>query len=553
MSLDGRFLKHLAAELDQQLKTGRLQKVSQLGKTDFLFAIRAHNQNQKLYMSLSTSLARVNLTTRNYPSDYTPGGFCMFLRKHLEGSIIRHIRTLNDDRILEIECEGKNDIGDLVTLYLVMEMFSRYTNLILLDETRSIINAFNHVSPFDKSSRTIVGGIPYPLPDVDKVAPDDYPSIRTFLSEERTYKELVEEIQGISPLFAKYVVEQANHHPKKLFDVYQKANEEAVVPTMTTKGKTDFYYFDIFSKNQRTYASLSELLDVYYDEASSLERVKQIHKYLNTFTKRELKRKKNKLEKLSNDLETAKNNDIWRIKGDILITDQHKIHRGDSHYNGHSYELDQPVEIELDQLLTPIQNANKYYTKYKKQKTAVQHIENQIAITKDEIVYLDDLVSQIDNTHDLNDLLEIQDELGHQGFLPKKKASKSKKKPNFDLYYDVLGTAIAVGKNNLQNNYLTHTYAHKDDWWFHVKGQTGSHVIVRAADELPEETIRTAALLAAYYSKSRHSGSVPVDFTRVRHIKKVPGTLGSFVTYTHHRTIYIDPDPEEVAALTKKK
>ncbi|HPJ23736.1 MAG TPA: NFACT family protein [Bacillota bacterium] len=552
MSLDGRFLSLLAQELDEKLKTGRLQKISQLGKTDFLFFIRAQNQNLKLYISLSTSLARINLTKANYPSDYTPGGFCMFLRKYLEGSLIQEIKTLNDDRILQMECEGTNEIGDKVKLYLILEIFSRYTNLIVLDESRHVINAYNHISPFDNADRTIINGIEYQLPEDHKIAPRDFPSIKEYLSVERTEKEMVEQIRGISPLFARYVLKSANYNHVHVFDRYKEAIDADINPTMYMGEKTDFYHFDVFGKSQKHFSSLSSLLDDYYLEASSIERVKQIHKYLNTFTKQELKRKKNKLEKLAKDLENALNNDLWRIKGDILITDQGLIKRGDSSYSGHSYELDQDIEIELDQLLNPVQNANKYYTKYKKQKTAVGYIEEQIEITKNQIVYLDSLIDQIANTHILGDLIEIQDELTEQGFLPRKRVSPKKGRPNYEIFVDASGIQILVGKNNIQNNYLTHKFAHKDYWWFHVQGQTGSHTIVCTKENLQESTIRLAANLSAYYSRSRLSGSVPVDYTRVRNLKKVPGNLGSFVTYTNQKTIYIDPDPMTIETLSRK-
>ena len=551
MSIDGRFLRFLSEELHQTLQTGRIQKISQLGKTDFLVMVRAQNKNQKLYISLSTSLARINISQHDYPSDYLPGGFCMFLRKHLEGSFVEQIQTLQNDRILEITFNATNEIGDRVTLYLIMEMFSRYTNLILLDAQRNILNAYKHISPFEAIDRTIVNGVSYMLPEDDKIDPDDLDSIRTFFEQEITYKDIVQNIRGTSPLFANYLLKQANHNQAKLFEVYQEIQTRPIKPTLCLGQKTEFYYIDIFTRNQRYFETLSELIDYYFKEASSLERVKQIHKYLTQFTKREYKRKKHKLEKLTVDLENAKEHDIWRIKGDTLISNQHLIQRGDNSFKGFSYELGNEIEIELDRLLNPIQNANKYYTKYKKQKTAVTHIEKQIRITKREIQYFGDLLEQIKETNSLNDLNEIQDELVTNGYLPKKKHKVQKNKPNFDTYVDEQRVKYYVGKNNLQNNYLTHKFAKKDDWWFHVKNQTGSHVLVQEADALNESIIRTAAMLAAYHSKSKLSGSVPVDYTMVKHIKKVPGKLGSYVTYTNQKTIYIDPDEAILKSLSK--
>jgi len=553
MSIDGRFLSKLAEQLNEKLGDGRIQKISQLGKTDFLFFVRANNQNHKLYISLSTSLSRINISRSNYPSDYLPGGFCMFLRKHLEGGIIKNINILNNDRIMDFAIEGINEIGDKVDLHLIMEIFSRYTNLILTDGDLSILNAFNHISPFENIDRTIVNGAIYRLPEDNKINPEDLEKVKDFFSSERSMKDIVENIRGFSPLLASYLLRKAKYNPQLVYQVYEKIMIEPVVPTMTIGEKSDFYYFDVFENNQKYFHDLSDLLDHYYSEASAVERVKQINKYLNTFVKQELKRKKTKIEKLSIDLNNALDSDIWRIKGDIIITNQQYIKRGDASHKGYSYELEQEVEIELDRLLNPIQNANRYYTKYKKQKTAVAYIEEQLEITRTQIAYLDEISGQINNTHVLADLLEIQEELSNNGFLPKKKTESKKKKPNYDSYQDPLGVTILVGKNNIQNNYLTHKFAKKDWWWFHVKNQTGSHVIVCLDAEIKEITMRVAANLAAYHSRSQFSGSVPVDYTRVRNIKKVPGNLGSYVTYTNQKTIYIDPDPDYIDNNSQKK
>ncbi len=552
MSIDGRFVKFLAQELNEKLHSGRIQKISQISKTDFLFFVRANNYNQKLYYSLSTSLARINLSNNEYPTDYIPGGFCMFLRKHIEGGIIKHIEALNDDRIMEFEVESKDDLGDQVTLYIIVEMFSRYTNMIILDSDKNIINAYKHISPFENADRTILNGVPYVLPSDERLFQDDFDGIKQIFATEITSKEIVDSIRGISPLLAKYIVEKAGHNPSKMFDIYAETFHEKLKPTITLSNRPDFYYIDLFKSDKTHFDSLSELVDYYYLEASSIERVKQVYKYINNFTKQELKRKKNKLEKLTVDLNNALHNDILRISGDVLITSQAKITKGDAVFKGYSYELEKDIEIQIDRLLSPVQNANKYYTKYKKQKIAVSYIKQQIKITKKVIIYLEDILTQISNTRNLNDLTEIQEELRSNGFLPKKKITNKKKKPNFDTYYDDTGVMILVGKNNLQNNYLTHKYAKRNYWWFHTKEQTGSHIIVAdEAEELTETTIRTAANLSAYFSKSRDSSSVPVDYTKVRNIKKVPGIFGSYVTYTNQRTIYIDPSLEEINTLKK--
>lgn len=551
MSIDGRFISSLSKELNSELHNGRIQKISQLSKSDFLFSVRANNENKKLYISLSTSLARINITERKIQSDYIPGGFCMFLRKFIERGIINKIEALNHDRIIQIEIQNKNDLGDNVKLYLVMETFSRYTNLIILDDNKKVINAYKHISPFDENDRTIVNGAIYKTPLDNKITPDNFEAIKSFFGKEISSKEIVDGIRGISPLLANFIVKQSNYNHDKMFDVYCDLYNREINPTIAFNNRAEFYYLDIFNKNQKYYSTLSKLIDSYYEEASAIERVRQIYKYLINFVKKEFKRKKNKLEKLDKDLTKALNNDILRIKGDTLMANLNNFYRGDASYTGYSYETENEIEIELDRLLAPVQNAKKYYTKYKKQKTAVKHIQGQIKITKSEIIYFDDLLIQIQNTSSLNDLLEIQNELIDNGYMSRRKKHENKKKPNFDTYIDELGIRILIGKNNIQNNYLTHKYAKKDYWWFHAKNQTGSHVVVCETGELEETTIRTAANLAAYYSKSRLSNSVPVDYTLIRNIKKVPGNLGSYVTFTNQKTIYIDPSETDLLKLKK--
>lgn len=552
MSIDGRFINKLSKELDSELNNGRIQRISQLSKSDFLMSIRVNNTNQKLYISLSTSLSRINLTDRKYNSDYIPGGFCMFLRKHLERGIILKISQLNHDRIIQMELENHNDLGDSVKLYLVMEMFSRYTNLIILNEDYKIINAYKHISPFDNLDRAIANGILYEVPEDHKLSPDDFEGIQSLFSKDISAKEIVDNIRGISPLLANYLCKEANYNNKNLFEIYQKIYYKAPNPTISFDHRTEFYYLDIFSKNKKHYENLSSLINAFYEEASGVERIKQIYKYLFNFVKRENKRKKHKLEKLSVDLNKANEHDLLRITGDTLMANLRNFYKGDATYKGYSYELNKEIDIELDRMLSPVQNANKYYTKYKKQKTAVNYIKQQIQITKEQVIYFDDLMTQIQNTQSFNDLLEIQNELISHHFMPKRKKIENKKKPNYDTYYDELGIMILVGKNNIQNNYITHKFAKKDYWWFHTKNLTGSHVVVCDVGELEETTIRTAANLSAYYSKARSSSSVPVDYTRVKYLKKVPGKLGSYVTLTNQKTIYIDPEEEIILQLKRK-
>ncbi len=537
MSIDGRFIEKLANELNDNLKNVRINKISQLGKADFLFFLSGKSN---LYISMSTALARVHLTNKKYDNLSNPGGFCMFLRKYIEKGIIIKIKSLNADRIIEIEVNNRNEIGDLTNYFIIFELFGRYANLIILNQDRHIINAYKHIHPFENDNRTIINGVSYVLPIDNKLNPHELEKIKEFFQTENiTHKTIIDNIRGVSPLLAKYIVDESKYNTTSMYEIYLDIYKQKTNPTKSDKY---FYYLDIFKSDKENFDTLSELLENQYEDFSSLDRVKQIHKYLHTFVKNNLDKDRNKLEKLSKDLNEAQNNQINRIKGDLLLQNNNLIDKTKTEVKLFSYELQEDVTIEIDRMSCPVDNANKYYSRYKKQKSAIKHIENQIELTKKEILYFDELMNQINDTHNLKDLEEIQEELINNKYLSKRKSKLKIKTPNYDVYFDSMENQIVVGKNNLQNNFLTHKLAKKDQWWFHVQNQTGSHVIVMSNEELQEETIRAAANLAALNSKSKNSSSVPVDYTKIKHIKKIPGEFGSNVIYTNQKTIYIDPD-----------
>ena len=473
----------------------------------------------------------------------------MFLRKHIEKGVIKNIETLNEDRVIQITVNNRNEIGDLKDYYLIIELFGRYANLIILDENKVIINAYQHIHPFENPDRIIVNGIKYSLPPDDKISPSDLAAISNFFNHnEISYQDIINNIRGLSPLFAKHLLKTSNYNHKNMFEVYKNLLNEESKPTESGKS---FYFLDIFQEDKRYFESLSKLLEIHYENASSLDRVKQIHKYLNTIIKNNYEKSKNKLEKLSKDLSQAKDNQINRIKGDLLLQYQHDIDKSKPEIDLYSYELEKNVNVNIDRTMSVIENANKFYTKYKKQKNAISFIEEQINLTKKDILYFENLLVQIDDNFNIKDLEEIQDELIYNKYILRKKPQNKNKKPNYDTYYDELGIPILVGKNNLQNNYITHKISKKDHMWFHVQNQSGSHTVVQSDSDLNETTIRTAANLAAYFSKSKHSSSVPVDYTKIRYVKKIPGEFGSYVSYTNQKTIYIDPDIELIKKLRK--
>ncbi|HOP56825.1 MAG TPA: NFACT family protein [Bacillota bacterium] len=556
MSMDGKFIERLCIELDNNLAGGRIQKIYQLSKTDFLFIVRTPGETKQLYVSVSTSLTRIHLSAMRYDRPENPGGFCMLLRKYLEGGIITSIKSLEGDRIIKILVENHDELGDIEDYGMYMEILGRYANIVITEKNDIIIDAFKHISPFDEVGRTIEKGAIYLPPFDGKTKTSDKEGVTAIFSYagQLNRRYLVDNIRGISPVFAEYLLREMSKPGVSGLTLLDDVQKLPINPVMMEKsGKREYYYFDIFDIGQKTFfPSLSLLLDAYFNDLGREERNRQMSKYLIQFVKRETDKLANKLEKLSQDLAKADEADIYRIKGDLILQCQNEIAKASSSHECFSYELDRNINIELDPLSSAVKNANQYFKKYRKLKNSVAYIEEQITIAKEELEYFRQLDDQIE-TASLIDLEEIRQELATRGMLRQKTGKTRKKTPNYETYTDNEGMEILVGKNNIQNDYITNRVARPNEWWFHVKNSHGAHVIARSESELKEPQIRTAANLAALFSEARNSSSVPVDYTRVKHLKKVPGTIGSFVTYTNQKTIFIDPDNAVIEHLKSKK
>lgn len=556
MSMDGRFIEKLASELNDRIGNGRINKVYQLSKSDFLFVVRSSSKTESLYLSVSPQIARIHLTDFNYDKPQSPTGFCMLLRKYLENGQIKQIESLNYDRIIQITIENSNDFGEKVIFKAIVEIMGKHANFIVTDDQYIIIDCYKHVSPFEGQQRTFLKGFKYELPIDGKLSPNDILEIKTFIetSEEHNSKTLIDKVRGLSPLFSDYVYSLAQNQFNSIVDCYQTCLNQAVVPTLIMiNGKRKFYWFNVFqSKDVQNFPSLSKLLDEIYYDMGQLDRTKQVSKNIYQLIKREYEKNKDKLEKLSRELEKAKESEFIRIKADLIIQHQNELNKGMNEFTVFSYETNKDESIQLDRLLTPLENAKQYYKRYKKTKTSINHLHEQITHTIAEIQYFELLMVQIE-TASLNDLNEIIEELKLNKYIHEKPTRTKKQLPHYDTYYTSEGTPIIVGKNNIQNEYITHTLGKHFETWFHTKDIPGSHVLVRKEPPLSEEDIRTAAMLAAYFSQARDSSSVPVDYTLIKHVKKIPGIKGSFVSYSSQKTIFIDPEKSFINSLKNKK
>jgi len=546
MAFDGIVLNAVTKKLKEEIESGRISKLYAISQYELLMVIRAHNKNKKFLVSIHPTYARIQLTNLDYPTPDFPDAMTMLMRKHMEGSFIEKIEQIGLDRIVKMTLRGRNEFKDQVTLYLYIEIMGKHSNFTLTDENNRIIECLKRVSP-SESMRFLQPGITYHLPPlIEKKNPftQDYiPSDNLIKIYEGFSKDLAVEV--------KYRIEKGESF-QSIMSQLESSEHLYIIKT----AKKDYYHIiplTNISENAACYP-LFEGLDLFYDSLDQRDRIKQQTNDLMRYIKNEYTKNVNKLHKLEKTLFDSQNSDDYRIKGDLLYASLDKVHKGmkevvvDNYYDGTK------MTIELDVRFDGKGNANRYYNKYQKAKNSLKVLEEQIRLTKEEIDYFDTLNTSIEQA-DYYDALEIKEELEGLGYLKKKqvkKLHKKKKEPHYTTFITKDGIAIYVGKNNLQNDYLTFKKANRFDMWFHVKDMPGSHVIVHSQN-LDEYTIRLAAKIAAYYSKGRLSSSVPVNYAQVRTLKKPHSNRPGLVLLSNYKTIYIDPDDTFLTEVMKKK
>lgn len=566
MSYDGFFTKGMTEELSSTITGGRITKIHQPFKNELILIIRAGRKNHKLLLSAHPSYARVQLTDEEYDNPSDAPMFCMLLRKHLEGYILEKIEQPGLERMIVFEIKGRNEIGDLTQKLLIVEIMGKHSNIILVDKERNMIfDCIKHVPPALNSYRTLLPGHPYVMPpEQNKVNPfnelDKGLSYIDYMAG-RIDKQLVNQFAGVSPLLAKEITHRAglvNREtvPQAFGQIIDQMERSEYEPTLIHTGtKEVFYLLELkhLAGEIKSYPSLSSLLDRYYFGKANRDRVKQQAHDLERFLQNEKEKNDKKLVKLIETLDDSDKANEYKRRGELITGHIYALKKGmtEAELTDYYDEQQPTILVELNPRKTPSENAQWYFSKYQKAKNARIYVQEQIKLTKREIEYLDNLIHQM-NTASPKDLQEIREELEEGGYIKKRKAKKKVKKkdtkPILDTYRSSDGTEILVGKNNKQNEYLTNKLAAKNHLWFHTKDIPGSHVVIRD-DDPSEETIKEAAVLAAYYSKARNSSRVPVDSTLIRHVKKPAGSKPGYVIYDNQTTYFVTPDEELVLSL----
>jgi predicted ribosome quality control (RQC) complex YloA/Tae2 family protein len=566
MSFDGVFTHKMVQELTEHLAFGRISKIHQPYDNEIVLVIRSQGKNHKLLLSAHPSYARVHLTEMVYANPNTPPNFAMMLRKYLDGAILESIQQIDNDRVLHFTFSKRDELGDLQNIVLIVELMGRHSTIILLNrQTGKILDAIKHIGLSQNSYRSI-------LPGVEYVQPPQPTGLNPFTAEKTTVFELLstaselnanylqQHFQGLGKDTATELAYRLQARPNEKMQVWSdfwQAMTTTVVPTLTVTETKEYFtplpYLSLTGTTS-TFTSLSELLDTFYKGKAEKDRVKQQGGELIRKIENELKRNQKKLKKLKQTLADSENAENFRRDGELLTTFMTRVPKGAQSVElPNYYENNEPLTISLNPALTPNQNAQKYFQKYQKLKKSVRIVQSQIEQTKQEIAYLETVLTQLELASPM-DIEVIREELRDQGYIKQRKQAKQKRttKSQPETFYASDGTPILVGKNNLQNDQLTLRTAKKTDIWLHAKDIPGSHVIIRSA-EPSEKTLIEAATLAAYYSKYRLSAQVPVDYVEVKHVHKPNGAKPGYVIYENQHTLFITPTEAAIKTLAANK
>ena len=562
MAYDGLFTKKMVESL-QSLVSGRIHKINQPENDTIIMVVRQNRNNHQLLLSIHPSFSRLQITDKKYDNPFNPPMFARVFRKHLEGGFIENIRQIGNDRRVEIDIKSKDEIGDTMHRTIILEIMGKHSNLILVDENRKIIEGFKHLTPNTNQYRTVMPGFEYEAPpSQNKLNPYEISGQEALkyidFNSGKISKQLLNSFEGFSPLLTNEIVSRRQFMTQ---DTLPEAYDEVMAETQLSPtpvfhknhetGKEDFYFMKLnqFYDDVVEYDSLNDLLDRYYDARGERERVKQRANDLVRFVQQQLQKQQNKLSKLIDEYESAKDKETQQLYGELITANIYRIKQGDESVTALNYYTGEEVTIPLNPTKSPSVNAQYYYKQYNRLKTREHELDHQIQLTKENIDYFSNIEQQLEHIT-VDDIDDIRDELADQGFMKQRKNTKKKKNAQIQLqtYRSSDGDTILVGKNNKQNDYLTNKKAQKSHIWFHTKDIPGSHVVI-LNDSPSDETIKEAAMLAGYFSKAGNSGQIPVDYTEIRNVHKPSGAKPGFVTYDNQKTLYATPDYDKIQQM----
>ena len=572
MAFDGVVIASIVYDMERLLTGGRLYKIYQPEADELLLVVKNQKDTVRLLLSASPGLPLAYFTSGNKANPMTAPNFCMLLRKHITNGRIVGVSQPGMDRIIEITIEHMNELGDLCTKSLIIELMGKHSNIIFVDDKGMIIDSIKHISHQISSVREV-------LPGRDYVAPPDQGKIRLsdltpdFMEHvllkrpSSVQKAIYTSIRGISPMIAAELAGRAGLDPGaavsslteeeetrlygELIRLAAQIAEHEFKPNILYQDKEpmDFSSIELTTFPDfrvKNFDTISEVLETFYAEKEVSARIRQKSTDLRKIVQNAIERTAKKYDLQRKQLKDTEKREKYRIYGELLHTYGYSAQEGDKELTCTNYYDNSTVKIPLDPQLSAMENAKKYFDRYNKLKRTWEALSTLVEETHAELVHLESVSNALEIARDENDLGMIRDELVECHYMKrhgqKKKRAQSKSKPLHYISSD--GFDMYVGKNNFQNDELTFRMANGKDMWFHAKNMAGSHVIVRllTADELPDRTYEEAARLAAYYSKGRKAPRVEIDYTQRRNLKKPPHAKPGFVIYHTNYSMNIEPD-----------
>ncbi len=553
MAFDGIVTMAVASELQSIITTGKIDKVYQPETDELVFNIHTKSGNVKLFASANSASSRVHLIEDTLPNPPAPLSFCMLLRKHIQGARITDVSQKGSERILEISLETLNELGFTVSKKLIFEIMGKHSNIVLTDiATGKIIDCIKHISIDVNRIRQLLPGVIYQYPPAQDKLPFKQISHDTVLPADS--KSIQRSVAGISPALAEEI---AAHNDKAefLLDIMRQTEQNESTPTVYSDDKNspkEFHiiplseYEDVCQKKQ--FNSISKCLEYFYSNKQSTNKVRQKSLDLIRAVSSQLDKLHLKEQRLREDLLKAENSDDLRLYGELLTANIHAVKPGTDNVEVVNYYDGSTVRIPLEPRFSPSKNAQNYFKKYGKAKTAIKEKQLQLEYNDTEISYLDSVLAYLENCDDLSQIDELRKELEDTGYLRRRKIPGGFKEKKFkaEPYKYTLkdGSYVLVGKNNKENDILTFKTASSQDLWFHTKDIPGSHVILKIkqpSEEPDADTIYQAASVAAYHSKGRTSENVPVDYVKVKYVKKPAAAKPGMVVFTNNKTVWVNP------------
>lgn len=580
MAFDGIVISSLVWELNERLADGRINKIYQPENDAIVLTIKNNRNNYRLLLSASPSLPLAYLTEDTGTNPMTAPNFCMLLRKHISGGRIVSILQPEMERILKFEIEHLNELGDVCTKYLIVELMGKHSNIIFCRPDGTIIDSIKHISLNISSVREVLPGRSYFIPNT--MLKQNPLTITAAEFAEKVLskplpvgKALYTSLTGISPVIAEEICFRASLdsgmstsglsdvEKVHLFGVFSRLMEDVkghrFSPTIVYRSKEPVEFSALpltcYSDcDSQPFDSISTVLRTYYAEKNASSRIRQKSHDLRHVVGTALDRTRKKYDLQLKQLKDTEKREKYKIYGEMLNTYGYGLEEGSKSLTCLNYYTNQEITIPLDPQLPPQENAKKYFERYGKLKRTFEALSSLTEETHAEMEHLDSVSTALDLAQTEGDLAQIKEELIQAGYMKRHTGGKNTKKQKLTSqplhYISSDGYDMYVGKNNLQNEELTFKFAGGGDWWFHAKGIPGSHVIVKTkGDELPDRTFEEAARLAAYYSKNRTSEKVEIDYIQRKYVKKPNSGKPGFVIYHTNYSMMIEPDISHIRSV----